>query len=110
RTWRVGTVSMGLSLLLLGILLLLSQFLGFQLLHIMAVWWPIILVVLGMEILLYLYVSRQEKPFVKYDFLSIVFVGVIGMTGIGFAILSTTGIMEKVDDYINREERSETLP
>lgn len=110
RTWRVGTVSMGLSLLFLGVFLLLSQFFGYQLFQIMAAWWPIILVVLGIEILAYLYVSRQEKPYVKYDILSIFFVGIIGMTGIGFAILSTTGIMDKVQDYISREERSEALP
>ncbi|MGN7403316.1 hypothetical protein ACTHO0_26045 [Cytobacillus praedii] len=110
RTWRVGTFSMGASLLFLGIFLLLSQFFGMDLMHVMISWWPIILVVLGIEILLFLFLSRQEKPFLKYDFLSIFFVGILGTVGIGFALLSSTGIMDKMDNVLKREERTMDLP
>lgn len=110
RTWRVGTFSMGASLLFLGIFLLLSQFFGMDLMHVMISWWPIILIVLGIEILVFLFLSRQEKPFLKYDFLSIFFVGILGTIGIGFAFLSSTGIMDKMDDVLKREERTMDLP
>lgn len=110
RTWRVGTFSMGASLLLLGIFLLLSQIFELKLTHIMMSWWPVILIVLGIEILVFLFFSRQEKPFLKYDILSIFFVGIIGTIGIGFAILSSTGILEKMDDVLQREHRTLDLP
>jgi hypothetical protein len=110
RTWRVGTFSMGASLVFLGLFLFLSRFLGFDLVHVMTAWWPILLIVLGIEILLYLFFSRQEKPVLKYDFLSIIFVGLLGSVGIVFAMLSATGIMEKVEDVVAREERSFELP
>lgn len=110
RIWRVGTVSMGSSLVLLGVFLFLSKFLGFNLIQVMTGWWPVLLIVLGIEILLYLFLSRQEKPVLKYDFLSIFFVGVIGTVGIVFAIMSTTGIMGKVEEAMAREERSFELP
>lgn len=110
RTWRVGTFSMGASLVLLGIFLFLSRFIGLDLIHVMTAWWPILLVVLGIEILLYLFLSRQEKPVLRYDFLSIFFVGLLGTAGIGFAILSTTGILGKVEEVMAREERSFELP
>ena len=110
RTWRVGTFSMGASLLFLGLFLFFSKFLGLDLVQVMTAWWPLLLVVLGIEILLYLFLSRQEKPVLKYDFLSIFFVGVLGTAGILFAILSTTGIMGKVEDVMAREERSFELP
>lgn len=110
RTWRVGTISMGASLLFLGIFLLLSQFIGLSLSHIMISWWPIILVVLGLEILVYLFLSRTEKPHLKYDFLSIFFVGIIGMVGIGFAVLSSTGLLDFIDKNLTREERTLELP
>ncbi|MEH6991987.1 hypothetical protein V7075_04660 [Neobacillus drentensis] len=110
RTWRVGTFSMGASLVFLGLFLFLSRFLGFDLVHVMTAWWPILLIVLGIEILLYLFFSRQEKPVLKYDFLSIFFVGLLGSVGIVFAMLSATGIMEKVEDVVAREERSFELP
>lgn len=110
RTWRVGTVSMGATLLLLGVFLFLSRFLGMDLVQVMTAWWPILLIVLGIEILLYLFLSRQEKPMIKYDFLSIFFVGVLGMVGIAFAVLSSTGLMGKVEQAVAREERSFALP
>ncbi|WHY01082.1 hypothetical protein [Neobacillus sp. DY30] len=110
RTWRVGTFSMGASLLLLGLFLFLSRFLGLDLVHVMSAWWPVLLIVLGSEILLYLFFSKQEKPILKYDFVSILFVGLLGMAGILFATLSATGIMGKVEEVVAREERSFELP
>ena len=110
RTWRVGTFSMGASLVFLGLFLFLSRFLGFDLVHVMTAWWPILLIVLGGEILLYLFFSRQEKPILKYDFVSILFVGLLGMVGILFATLSATGIMGKVEEVVAREEVSFELP
>lgn len=110
RTWRVGTVSMGISLLFLGIFLLLSEFIGLSLSNILMSWWPVILVVLGVEILLYLFLSRSEKPTLKYDFLSIIFVGLLGMVGIGFAIMSSMGLNDLVTDVISQEEQTLELP
>lgn len=110
RIWRVGTFSMGFSLLFLGLILLFSQVLELKLYQVMISWWPIILVVLGIEILVYLVLSKQEKPFLKYDFLSIFFVGILGMVGIGFAILNTTGIMEKVSEILEQKEQTLDLP
>lgn len=110
RTWRVGTISMGASLLFLGIFLLLSQFFDLSMMSIMISWWPIILIILGIEILLYLFVSRKEKPFLRYDFLSIFFVGIIGTVGIAFALVSSLGIANAVEDVITREERTLELP
>lgn len=81
-----------------------------ELVQVMTAWWPVLLIVLGIEILLYLFLSRQEKPMIKYDFLSIFFVGVLGMVGIAFAVLSSTGLMGKVEEAIAREERSFELP
>lgn len=110
RTWRVGTISMGASLLFLGLFLLITQFTDVSLTHIMISWWPIILVVLGIEILLYLFMTKKEKPVLKYDFLSIFFVGIIGMVGIGFMILSSVGLLDIVDESLSREERTFDLP
>jgi hypothetical protein len=110
RVWRVGTFSMGASLLFLGLILLFSRLLGLELYQVMISWWPIILVVLGIEILVYLLLSKQEKPMLKYDFLSIFFIGILGMVGIGFAVLSSTGIMEKVSDILERQEQTVELP
>lgn len=110
RTWRVGTISMGLALLSLGIFLLISQVASLDLTKVMLAWWPVILIVLGLEILIYLFMNRKEKPMLKYDFLSIIFVGIIGMTGIIFATLSSAGVLDLVEEAIGREQQTYELP
>ena len=110
RTWRVGTFSMGASLLFLGLFLFLSRFLGYELVNVMTVWWPILLLVLGAEILLYLVLSRKESPVLKYDFLSIMFVGMIGTAGILLSVLSSMGLVGKVEEVMTREQRTFDLP
>ncbi|WP_066391017.1 ECF transporter S component family protein [Neobacillus mesonae] len=110
RTWRVGTFSMGILLLMLGLFLFFSRFLGMDLIQVMSAWWPVILIVLGIEILIYLFLARQEKPILQYDFLSIFFVAIIGTLGIAFAVLSSTGLMGKVEEVVAREEQSFDLP
>ncbi|MEH7416151.1 hypothetical protein V7266_12780 [Neobacillus drentensis] len=110
RTWRVGTFSMGASLIVLGLFLFFSKFLGLHLAEVLMAWWPVLLVVLGIEILVYLFLSRQEEPVLKYDFLSIFFVGLIGTAGIVFAVLSSAGVMGKVEEVMAKEVRSYDLP
>ncbi|WP_078550221.1 hypothetical protein [Litchfieldia alkalitelluris] len=110
RKWRVGTVSMGLSLVLLGVFLVISQFSGNEAFQPLLVWWPAILVVLGIEILLYLFISKQENPIIKYDFLSILFVGVLGTVGIVLTVLTSTGLLQQVQVVVGSEETTVNLP
>lgn len=110
RKWRVGTFSMGITLILLGVVLFTSQILGFNITHIMLSWWPIILVVLGIEILIFLFKAKDKEPLLKYDFLSILFVGIIGTVGIGFAVLQTTGLMDRVEYYVSGQYQTFDLP
>ncbi|MEI2404038.1 hypothetical protein [Niallia taxi] len=110
RTWRVGTFSMGLSLLLLGVFLLLSQILEWDITTALKLWWPVILVVLGLEILLYLFLSKQEKPYLNFDIFSILIVGILGTAGIIMVFLQTSGFIDLIQDEIKKEERTLDLP
>ncbi|MFZ3589433.1 LiaF transmembrane domain-containing protein [Bacillus sp. DJP31] len=110
RKWRVGTVSMGLSLVLLGVLLFVSQMKGTQMVEPLLVWWPLILVVLGLEIIVFLFLSKQENPIVKYDFFSILFVGVLGTIGIGLTILTSSGLLTELQTFVQAEDQSINLP
>lgn len=110
RQWRVGTISMGLTLIILGIILFSTKIIGFDLTSIMMSWWPLILVVLGIEILVYLFKSKETTPLLKYDFLSIIFVGIIGMVGISFMIIQTIGLADYAQAYISSEYRTYDLP
>ncbi|SIS10534.1 hypothetical protein SAMN05878482_11431 [Peribacillus simplex] len=110
RTWRVGTISMGISLVGLGLVLLVSQIADMNLTTILLSWWPLLFIILGAEILFYIYFSRKESSFVKYDILSILFVGLLGTTGIVLILLTSSGLMDQVRAAVNSEVKTVNLP
>lgn len=110
RTWRVGSFSMGGALVFLGVFLLLQQFLGWDPALVLMSWWPVLFIVLGIEILLYLFFAKTENSRVKYDFISIIFIAIIGTTGIGMAILHTSGLFEFAQKVVSAEVREMDLP
>ncbi|MGE7767623.1 LiaF transmembrane domain-containing protein [Peribacillus sp. NPDC096540] len=110
RTWRVGTISMGVSLVGLGMILLISQITNMNMTTILLSWWPLLFIILGVEILFYIYFSRKESSFVKYDILSVFFVGLLGTTGIGLILLTSSGIMDQVRAAVQSEEKTVNLP
>ncbi|MBB6455374.1 hypothetical protein HNQ94_003874 [Salirhabdus euzebyi] len=110
RQWRIGTFSMGLLLVLLGVSLLLSNVIEIDVLNIALSWWPLLLIVVGLEIILFLFVSKEKLPFLKFDFLSMIFIGVLGFIGIGFFTLHSVGIVAEVKEAISEETRTGALP
>lgn len=110
KTWRVGTISMGLLLIFLGVFLVLAQWFEWKAAYAMSGWWPLILVVLGIEIIVYLSRSKQEHPTVKYDLFSIFFIGFIGLVAIGFASFQAAGLLDKFHDWANVEVQTFDLP
>ena len=110
RTWRVGTFSMGLSIITLGCFLLFSVVKGTQVLDTLTAWWPVLLIILGAEILLYLLFSKKEQSFIKYDIFSIFFIGVLGSVGIAFYCLLSTGLLEEVRHSINTTRQTSNIP
>jgi|LSQX01.2.fsa_nt_gb hypothetical protein len=83
RQWRVGTFSMGIILIALGAVMLVSQLKGVSAFAMILRWWPVILIMLGVEILIYILLSRQEQPKVKFDVFSILIVVFIMIFSIG---------------------------
>lgn len=77
RQWRVGTLSMGLLLIAAGIIMILGKIISFNHIENIVKWWPVILILLGSEILANVYFSKDPQPKVKYDLLSIFFVIII---------------------------------
>ncbi len=68
RTWRVGTFSMGLSIISLGCFYFFSRK-GIQVLDTLTAWWPVLLIILGAEVLLYLLFSKKSNLLLNMIFL-----------------------------------------
>ncbi|MFC4404146.1 hypothetical protein [Gracilibacillus xinjiangensis] len=110
RQWRVGSISMGLSLIGLGVVLFISQFTNWEISKIALIWVPILLIVLGAEILIYLFLAKKEQPIIKYDVFSILFITFIGCMSIVFYVGASSGVLAAVNNYINDEQISGALP
>lgn len=83
RQWRVGTVSMAIILIAVGIIMIVSQASGVSAAEEIIRWWPLILIILGAEILGYIYFSKEEQPKIKFDAFSIFLVLVILLFSLG---------------------------
>lgn len=70
--YRIGTISTGIMLILTGIIMLISQWVGFEFIRYIFKLWPIILIVMGLEILYYSHKIKDGDEKLKYDFWSIV--------------------------------------
>lgn len=111
RQWRVGSFSMGLVLVLLGIGLLLDRFQGAQsALELIINWWPLVLILLGIEVLAAGILSRGEKHTIKYDFWSILLVIVFFLFSLTGYALSASGIIPVIQEAVNLKEHAITLP
>ncbi|WP_096186567.1 hypothetical protein [Evansella halocellulosilytica] len=110
RTWRVGTVSMGSALLLLGAFLLVATFGQSDLYVLLLSWWPVILIILGLEILLFLFFQRKQESNLKYDVFSILFIGFLGTAAIIFTVVTSLGITDKVSAALSSQEVTNDLP
>jgi hypothetical protein len=110
KQWRVGTVSMGVALVMLGLMLFSSQWRGLEALNTFLTWWPMIFILLGLELLIYLAVSKLSNPVVKYDIFSVFFVGFICMVCIGFVVLTSTGLMQEIRHTISSVDKTEDIP
>lgn len=103
RQWRVGTFSMGILLLATGIVLLYGQFQPYPAAEYMLQWWPLIFVLLGLEVLLQAYINKIEDGRVKYDIFSIFIVFIIVMAGLSLQAASHFGLSGYVQKNIAAE-------
>lgn len=108
RKWRVGTVSMGISLITLGILIFLQQAVGYKVWEPISVWWPLILVLLGIEMLCYLLFNKHAR--LRYDMLSIMFIALLGSAATILTVLTSLGIMDEFRSSMYQASYSNAIP
>jgi len=98
KSKRVGTISMAIVLIALGVLIFYSQINKVSTLNIALKLWPLILILLGLEILYYRFIYKEDV-IVKYDILSIFIVFAILIANLGIFALTETGLLSKIRVY-----------
>ncbi|WP_337102275.1 hypothetical protein [Paenibacillus sp. YIM B09110] len=106
RTWRVGSLSMGVTLMLIGAALAASLWQDIEAYEMLLWVAPIVFILLGLELLLYLKFSGSDLAIVRYDWISVFFVGLIGTASLGLALLMSTGLFDELQRGLQTTQRS----
>lgn len=87
RQWKLGRITLALTLIFIGVSVLLSFFYNANYLYWALKFWPVVIIILGVEILISAFLSDNEKIKVKIDvvsiILTIVFLGIFTVVGVG---------------------------
>lgn len=106
RTWRVGSLSMGVTLILIGTALAASIWQDIEAYEMLLWVAPVVFIMLGAELLLYLKFSGSDRAIVRYDWISVFFVGLIGTASLALALLMSTGIFDELQRDLQTTQRS----
>ncbi|MDQ0063880.1 hypothetical protein [Paenibacillus harenae] len=106
RTWRVGSLSMGVTLMMIGTALAVSIWQDIEAYEMLLWVAPIVFILLGLELLLYLKFSGSDRAIVRYDWISVFFVGLIGTASLGLALLMSTGLFDELQRGLQVTQRS----
>lgn len=91
---KAGRWTVAISLILIGLAFLLDQWTESDLLLVLLPWWPVLLIALGVEMILFY--RRTERP-VKLDVVGIVLVGLIIVAGNAIAGVQQWGLSFSFD-------------
>lgn len=101
RTWRAGTLSMGITLLLMGLGLLYAQINEKLVLDWAARWWPLIFILLGAEVLWQSRQARKNSTQISYDLLGVFIIIIMLCFGLTMAGLQECGVIEQCRASLN---------
>lgn len=91
---------MGIVLISFGVILFLSQINKFSALNLVLKIWPVILILLGLEVLWYRYSYKDEAVAIKYDWFSILCIFLILIVNIGIFAVRESGLMNRIESSI----------
>jgi hypothetical protein len=106
RSWRVGSLSMGVTLVMIGTALAVSLWQDLEAYQVLLWVAPIVFILLGAELLLYLKFSGSARVVVRYDWMSVFFVGAVGTASLALALLMSTGLFDELQRQLHMTERS----
>lgn len=99
RQWKLGTLTLGALLIILGILMIIFRVTGFSVIDKILIWWPLVLIMLGLEILAYNFFSNSVPPKMKFDGFSVFAIILLILFSISSFILTSISnhIYEDID-------------
>ncbi|MCA1030200.1 DUF4097 family beta strand repeat-containing protein [Bacillus timonensis] len=100
RNWRIGTLTAGILFIAMGVLWLGNNFWQLPFDTIIMNAWPVLLIVLGIEVLLH-HLVKRDSP-LSFDGFSIFLVIIVGIVSALFYTITSTGILPAVKGVISQ--------
>lgn len=100
---------MGLLLVGGGLCLLAAQY-NAQAMTVAMHWWPLLLVILGIEVLVYTYLKKSEDGRVRYDIFSIIIILFLVFSAVGLKTAQDVGIAGWVQEQLQLSSYTVALP
>ncbi len=107
RQWKIGTITAGLLLISLGVLWLGNNIWQFPIHMLIANAWPVLLIVLGLEVLFHQFFKKEEP--IKFDGFSIFLVIVLGFASMIVYGVHSSGILPAISDAVNQNVFTEEI-
>lgn len=108
RNWRVGSITLGFTLLVFGISMLMSRITGFYTLLDVVLWWPVVLILLGIEILASLFLSKEKPSRVNFDGGSIFLITLLVVFALGVSVISHIAV-SVLPEYMDTDISTEII-
>ncbi|RJE86024.1 hypothetical protein D3P07_18210 [Paenibacillus sp. 1011MAR3C5] len=106
REWRVGSLSMGITLILIGTAFAVSIWQNTEAYELLLWVAPVVFILLGVELLIYLKTSGKSNTIIRYDWLSVFFVGLLGLGSLVLSLLMSSGVYGELQREINMITRT----
>lgn len=107
---RVGTLTLGAALIGSGIILAAARVNGAAAAGAVFTWWPLLLVMLGGEVLWHNYSAKDANVRLSFDIFSIFTVGMIVFCSLGVFTLTEIGVVPRLQAVIAGQSYSLQIP
>lgn len=100
RQWRVGTLTLGSMLLIMGAGLLYAHINQLAVVKLIFTWWPVLFILLGAEVLVSQVVVRNNQAVLKYDFVAMFLLFLLVAGGMTLQAMNETGLSEQIKQEV----------
>lgn len=97
---------MGITLMMIGTAFAVSLWQESDVYQLLLWVAPIVFILLGAELLLHLALSGKRVTVIRYDWLSVLFVGLIGVASLVLALLMSSGLFNELQRNLNTTQRT----